>query len=83
MYGLSRSLTILFAAGLLALVTLGGCSPSASSTASEASSAATQERGGQDEFGPYEIVADWPQPLPDGPDGVKHDGWTWGSSGAI
>jgi sugar lactone lactonase YvrE len=44
---------------------------------------ATQERGGQDEFGPYEPVANWPQPLPDGPDGIKHDGWTWGSVGAV
>ena len=28
-------------------------------------------------------VTNWPQPLPDGPDGVKHEGWTWGSVGAI
>jgi hypothetical protein len=41
------------------------------------------ERGGQEEFGPYEIVENWPQPLPDGPDGVKHAGWTWGSVGAV
>jgi hypothetical protein len=44
---------------------------------------ATQEKGGQEEFGPYEPVPNWPQPLPDGPDGVKHDGWTWGSTGAV
>jgi hypothetical protein len=42
-----------------------------------------QEKGGQEEFGPYEVVENWLQPLPDGPDGVKHDGWTWGSVGAI
>ena len=42
-----------------------------------------QERGGQEEFGPYEPVPNWPQPLPDGPDGVKHEGWTWGSVGAV
>jgi hypothetical protein len=42
-----------------------------------------QERGGQEEFGPYEPVPNWPQPLPDGPDGVKHEGWTWGSVGGI
>ena len=42
-----------------------------------------QERGGQEEFGPYEPVANWPLPLPDGPDGVKHAGWTWGSVGAV
>jgi DNA-binding beta-propeller fold protein YncE len=43
----------------------------------------TVEKGGQEEFGPYEVVENWPQPLPDGPDGVKHDGWTWGSVGAV
>jgi hypothetical protein len=42
-----------------------------------------QEKGGQEEFGPYELVANWPQPLPDGADGVKHAGWTWGSVGAV
>ena len=42
-----------------------------------------QEKGGQEEFGPYEPVPNWPQPLPDGPDGVTHDGWTWGSVGAV
>jgi hypothetical protein len=42
-----------------------------------------QERGGQEEFGPYMFDATWPKPLPDGPDGVKHAGWTWGSNGAV
>src|SRR5262245_17032306 len=50
---------------------------------SAATSAASQEKGGQEEFGPYELVENWPQPLQDGPDGVKHQGWTWGSVGAI
>jgi hypothetical protein len=45
--------------------------------------ALVQERGGQEEFGPYEPVADWPKPLPDGKDGVTHAGWTWGSVGGI
>jgi hypothetical protein len=44
---------------------------------------AAAERGGQEEFGPYEPVEDWPKPLPDGPDGLKHEGWTWGSNGAV
>jgi hypothetical protein len=44
---------------------------------------AAQERGGQEEFGPYEPVADWPKSLPDGPDGVTHAGWTWGSVGGV
>ena len=45
--------------------------------------AVEQEKGGQEEFGPYEPVPNWPQPLPDGPDGAKHEGWTWGSTGAV
>jgi hypothetical protein len=52
-------------------------------TAILAASVLSQERGGQEEFGPYEPVANWPQPLPDGPDGVTHAGWTWGSVGAV
>jgi hypothetical protein len=46
-------------------------------------SALAQEQGGQEEFGPYEPVANWPLPLPDEADGVKHEGWTWGSVGAV
>ena len=42
-----------------------------------------QEKGGQEELGPYEVVPNWPQPLPDEADGVKHEGWTWGSVGAV
>ena len=57
------------------------CSVPASN--STATTAANQERGGQEEFGPYELVENWLQPLPDGPDGIKHEGWTWGSVGAI
>jgi len=33
--------------------------------------------------GDYEVVPNWPQPLPDGPDGVKHAGFTWGSGGGV
>src|SRR4249919_2144500 len=67
---------------LLTLLCLAAVAPSLSSTR-VATAPATQERGGQEEFGPYEPVPNWPQPLPDGPDGVKHDGWTWGSVGAV
>ena len=65
-----------------------GCSPSnksgdGSTAAVAATPAGSQEKGGQEEFGPYELVPDWPQPLPDRDDGVKHVGWTWGSVGAV
>jgi sugar lactone lactonase YvrE len=76
-------LTVLMSAIVIGLF---GCSvPSESkpdSTATQ-SSAVSQEKGGQEEFGPYELVENWPQPLADGPDGVKHAGWTWGSVGAV
>ncbi len=68
---------------------LAGCgTPSATSASAPAAAAqnapaASQQKGGQEEFGPYEVVENWPQPLPDGADGVKHDGWTWGSVGAV
>jgi sugar lactone lactonase YvrE len=64
-----------------------GCStPSESKSATDnaaKSAAVSQEKGGQEEFGPYELVDNWPQPLEDGPDGLKHEGWTWGSVGAV
>jgi hypothetical protein len=73
---------------LLASAVAAGCSApgengNGNGTASPAPAAPAAERGGQDEFGPYEVVANWPQPLPDGPDGVKHEGWTWGSTGSV
>src|SRR5262245_18901873 len=82
--------TTLIPIALFAGALLAGCSqsppPAAAGTvppAGSATAAAPQEKGGQEEFGPYELVENWPQPLPDGADGVKHDGWTWGSVGAV
>jgi len=71
----------------MALLIVAGCAAPAS-TPPAATTAAAQttpsgDRGGQEEFGPYELVPNWPQPLQDGPDGVKHEGWTWGSVGAV
>jgi len=84
------SLAILLAA-VLAPTVVAGCT-SGTGSASEAALAdviataeamPAQEKGGQEEFGPYDLVEDWPKPLPDGPDGVSHNGWTWGSVGGI
>ena len=33
------------------------------------------QRGGQDAFGPYEVVPDWPKPMAESLPG--HEGWTW------
>ena len=72
---------------LLVLLTLCGtlvsCTSATTSEPAATAPDAGQVRGGQDEFGPYEIVPNWPQPLTDGPDGIKHEGWTWGSTGAV
>jgi sugar lactone lactonase YvrE len=68
--------------GTLSFALLCACSES-SATKSDGTPEASQERGGQEEFGPYELVENWPQGLPDGTDGVKHEGWTWGSVGAV
>ena len=35
-----------------------------------------QEKGGENETGPYEVVTGWPKPL-------GHPGWTWGSQGGV
>lgn len=71
---------------LMATATLWSCSSPASESAEDvlASEAGPpQARGGQESFGPYELVEDWPRGLSDGPDGVTHDGWTWGSMGSV
>ncbi len=39
------------------------------------------QAGGQDLFGPYQVVTGWPKPLPD--DAHSHDGWTWGSTAGV
>jgi hypothetical protein len=86
MHARSSSLSVALTAALLTSAVLTGCSAPAENAAPAAAppvADTSQEVGGQDEFGPYEVVADWPKPLPDGPDGVKHDGWTWGSTGAV
>ena len=44
--------------------------------------AGTDRRSAQDwPFGPYQIVANWPKPLPD--TRHSHNGWTWGSMGSV
>src|SRR4029077_825291 len=37
-----------------------------------------QEKGGDDRTGPYDVVANWPQPL-----GFAKPGYIWGSTGGI
>jgi hypothetical protein len=79
---LTRVFMAIFVCALLMSCSAASESKSPSATTTQPA-AVSQEKGGQEEFGPYELVANWPLPLADGPDGVKHDGWTWGSVGAI
>ncbi len=37
---------------------------------------AVQEKGGEEETGPYQVADGWPKPL-------GHPGWTWGSQGGV
>src|SRR5204863_5056273 len=77
------SLSLMLVA-LLAAAILIGCTAAPTNSASAVpGAAAAQEKGGQEEFGPYELVENWPQPLPDEADSIKHNGWTWGSVGAV
>jgi peptidylamidoglycolate lyase len=72
--------TLVTSAFLVALMT--ACGPTSDSQTGNGQAASmTQQKGGNDIFGPYRVVQDWPQPLPD--DAHSHDGWTWGSTGAV
>src|SRR5437773_273086 len=42
--------------------------------------AVPREKGGQDIFGAYEVVADWPKPLSALP---GHEKWTWGAGQSV
>ena len=77
-------LTLTAATGVLVL---SACGPQETAAGSEgmASSAMTAQEGlvhdGQELYGHYEQPEPWPRPLPD--DDHSHDGWTWGSMGAV
>jgi DNA-binding beta-propeller fold protein YncE len=79
-----RAIQIVLAAVLLAASLLTGCTPASDSRESAPSpvTGTALRQSGQDwPFGPYQIVDDWPKPLPD--DRHSHDGWTWGSMGGV
>ena len=83
MHTRSQSFMILLAVAAVAVVTLVSCGAPAAPPAASTPAAAAMEVGGQEEFGPYDVVPAWVKPYQDGPDGVKHEGWTFGSVGAV
>jgi hypothetical protein len=78
-----RRFSILLTAGCLVMAACqGGQKPSdtAAAPAPAGFAAVSAEKGGQDQTGPYEVVADWPKPLSQLP---GHEKWTWGAAQGI
>ncbi len=61
--------------GLPAFLILSGCSSAPDSGLASTSTAQNVQ------MGDYEVVENWPKPLPD--DDLSHDGWTWGSGSGV
>src|SRR6185369_3533230 len=66
--------TVAFVAGLLLEARIRGVQAQMMSGSSFP--AVPGQKGGEDITGPYEPVADWPQPLTSLP---GHENWTWGA----
>ena len=87
MTSLFRCSRLLTLAAVLGVVSTTGCAQQETASGSEASAMSSmQEEGslvhdGQELFGHYHQPSPFPQPLPD--DAHSHDGWTWGSMGAV
>jgi hypothetical protein len=63
------------AAAMTLTVLHGQQKPSSASAGADKVGATSFEKGGEDEFGPYEVVKNWPQPL--------SKEWTWGRTGGV
>jgi peptidylamidoglycolate lyase len=74
-----NSFTIL-ALGALGVGALSLSPEEASAQRRSAFQAVPGEKGGQDMFGPYEVVPDWPKDISTLP---GHEGWTWGSGQGV
>lgn len=75
-------------AGAASLMAMGGCSPVEMDSSGTGAGSATAQPGPDATrtvqgvpMGDYEVVLDWPKPLPD--DDLSHDGWTWGSGAGV
>ena len=62
-----------------------GCAPAGEpeSTSAQSGAPAAGSRNSYQDWptGPYQVVENWPKPLPD--TRHSHDGWTWGSFGGV
>ncbi len=71
-----------FLAGF-ALASLSACAPAGETPAPAATGQPPATRQSHQDWptGPYQVVENWPKPLPD--TRHSHDGWTWGSVGGV
>jgi len=73
------SLAGMVATALVPMVAIAGCGGTGGPGAGETA----ESRWSYQDWptGPYQVVENWPRPLPD--DRHSHDGWTWGSFGGV
>ena len=71
------------ATGLGVVLVAAGCNTPAQTQEPAAPASASMQFGGQNLYGPYRVVENWLQGLPDEDDGLTHEGWTWGSQAAV
>src|SRR5215510_12063820 len=74
----TAALCLAFAAGMLVSNRLGVVEGQQKKTAGEGFAAVPGGKGGQDVFGPYDPVQNWPRPL--GESLPNHEKWTWSQS---
>ena len=77
MHAQNPLILMLIAGGLLAPLNCGGTSGSEPAQTQSQVQMAVQKVA----MGDYEVVEDWPKPLPD--TDLSHDGWTWGSGAGV
>ena len=65
------------------LASLSACAPAGETPAPAATGQPPATRQSHHDWptGPYQVVENWPKPLPD--TRHSHDGWTWGSVGGV
>lgn len=82
MHEQNRLVTALCALGLLVPMAAAGCSGGTSGTPAPAQSQpAVEQKVQKVAMGDYEVVDNWPKPLPE--KDLSHAGWTWGSGSGV
>ena len=80
MHARNTTSLILLTVALLAPAALTSMGPP-NPTQAPAAAGADRQSAQDWPFGPYQVVENWPKPLPD--TRHSHDGWTWGSFGGV